>query len=514
MARSLRRRARLGYSGFQAPRRRTGPATAVRSRLGLCTTFILVIVSATHLTALEVSNVSPGARHQVEDLAAPRPLPDNPPPEYPDPALGATVDGDVVFVAHVTAEGHVASVRFLEVPEEGVGFEGAVREAVLQWQFEAARTNGVPRLGTYVGKVTFTQRLPYAHARMYSRSSQDVWQEALEVVGALGHAEDVTDVESQILVTQWVRFDAALFGQPPPESAGPGQGLPQEFELHVFVSPFVEPARVHVGSVSVGLGNVRYNLGVAEQWFFRALERRLGERGQAIPTDARTHRWVASQLLGVPDSCLDSSPTDGTAQQTPTSLTVVPAISARPLSADSVVALEVVVSLDGAVTASRAVEVAESDTDGMVVAAATGAVSLWRYRPARSEECPVPFTGTANVIFPAAANNAGVVYTPDDEGIEIPKPVQMVDPDYTEAAMRAQIQGEIWLEVVVLPAGTVGEVTITKSLDRLFGLNDEAIKAARQWLWSPGTRFGEPVPVRVPIAIEFRLRDPPQQGVT
>ena len=90
--------------------------------------------------------------------------------------------------------------------------------------------------------------------------------------------------------------------------------------------------------------------------------------------------------------------------------------------------------------------------------------------------------------------------------VETPRPLRMIDPDYTSEAMRAQVQGEVWLEVVVLPDGTVGEVTITKSLDRVFGLDEEAVKAARQWRWVPGTRFGELVPVRVPIAIEFHLR--------
>jgi TonB family protein len=99
----------------------------------------------------------------------------------------------------------------------------------------------------------------------------------------------------------------------------------------------------------------------------------------------------------------------------------------------------------------------------------------------------------------------GGVYRPGS-GVETPRPLRMVDPDYTSEAMRAQVQGEVWLEVVVLPDGTVGEVTITKSLDRVFGLDEEAVKAARQWRWIPGTRFGEPVPVRVPIAIEFHLR--------
>ena len=72
--------------------------------------------------------------------------------------------------------------------------------------------------------------------------------------------------------------------------------------------------------------------------------------------------------------------------------------------------------------------------------------------------------------------------------------------------MRAQIQGEVWLEVVVLPDGTVGEVIITKSLDPVFGLDEEAVKAAQQWRFSPGIRFGEPVAVLVGIALEFHLR--------
>jgi hypothetical protein len=34
----------------------------------------------------------------------------------------------------------------------------------------------------------------------------------------------------------------------------------------------------------------------------------------------------------------------------------------------------------------------------------------------------------------------------------------------------------------------------------------EAIKAAKQWRFSPGTRLGEPVPVVVSIELSFTLR--------
>ena len=57
-----------------------------------------------------------------------------------------------------------------------------------------------------------------------------------------------------------------------------------------------------------------------------------------------------------------------------------------------------------------------------------------------------------------------------------------------------------------MPDGLVGDVRITKSLDRIFGLDEEALRAAKQWLFIPGTRFGQPVPVLVVIELTFTLR--------
>jgi len=54
--------------------------------------------------------------------------------------------------------------------------------------------------------------------------------------------------------------------------------------------------------------------------------------------------------------------------------------------------------------------------------------------------------------------------------------------------------------------GACGEVTVVRSLDSVFGLDLEAIKAARQWRFKPGTRLGEPVSVPVTIELDFVLR--------
>ena len=79
-------------------------------------------------------------------------------------------------------------------------------------------------------------------------------------------------------------------------------------------------------------------------------------------------------------------------------------------------------------------------------------------------------------------------------------------PQYTSEALNEEITGSVYLELVVLPDGTVGDVRITRSLDPVFGLDEEAVKPVRQWLFKPGARFGEPVEILVNLAIDINLR--------
>ena len=90
--------------------------------------------------------------------------------------------------------------------------------------------------------------------------------------------------------------------------------------------------------------------------------------------------------------------------------------------------------------------------------------------------------------------------------VTAPRVVKEVKPAYTAEAMRAKVQGVVWLRCIVLPDGTVGRVEVARSLDSTFGLDHEAVKAARQWRFMPGTRLGEPVSVRVTIELTFTLR--------
>jgi protein TonB len=88
--------------------------------------------------------------------------------------------------------------------------------------------------------------------------------------------------------------------------------------------------------------------------------------------------------------------------------------------------------------------------------------------------------------------------------ITYPTPIRQPNPTYTSDAMRAKITGVVTLEAVVKADGTIGDVRVIKSLDR--GLDQEAIKAAKMWLFTPARdRDNKPVAVIVQLELTFRL---------
>lgn len=89
-------------------------------------------------------------------------------------------------------------------------------------------------------------------------------------------------------------------------------------------------------------------------------------------------------------------------------------------------------------------------------------------------------------------------------GVEPPRLLREVRADYTDEARRANIEGEVELEIVVRRDGTVGDVKIVRGLRG--GLNDRAVNAVRQWRFAPGRMKGVPVDVVVEVGVEFRLR--------
>jgi TonB family protein len=167
--------------------------------------------------------------------------------------------------------------------------------------------------------------------------------------------------------------------------------------------------------------------------------------------------------------------------------------------------VEAVVLTDGSVGDVRVTKSLDPGLDEAAVAAA----QQWRFQPATKDGQPVEYTVTLSLEFrmykgtPAPAKIEA--YPPDTPGLVAPTITKRVDPKYTSDAMRAKIQGDVDVEVVVQADGTIGEIRVTKSLDTQFGLDQEAITAVKQFTFTPATLYGLLVPAIVKVNMEFRI---------
>jgi TonB family protein len=91
-------------------------------------------------------------------------------------------------------------------------------------------------------------------------------------------------------------------------------------------------------------------------------------------------------------------------------------------------------------------------------------------------------------------------------GVTAPVPVAMRRPEYTMAARRAKIQGTVRVQCVVRPDGACSNVAVVRSLDRTFGLDEQAVHAIGEWRFRPASLQGRPVPTRVMFDFKFALR--------
>ena len=83
---------------------------------------------------------------------------------------------------------------------------------------------------------------------------------------------------------------------------------------------------------------------------------------------------------------------------------------------------------------------------------------------------------------------------------------KQVKAEYTPEAMQNRIEGKVGLDAVVLADGKVGDVTVTESLDTIYGLDKNAVAAMKQWEFKPGMKDGKPVAVRIHVLINFTLK--------
>jgi protein TonB len=86
-----------------------------------------------------------------------------------------------------------------------------------------------------------------------------------------------------------------------------------------------------------------------------------------------------------------------------------------------------------------------------------------------------------------------------------PVPIKKVEPKYPELAMRAGLEGKVWVKIWVDKEGKPKQVVILKSDAEIF--NEPAVEAAKQWVFTPAYMNNGPVAVWVSIPFRFKLAD-------
>ncbi|HEX6973359.1 MAG TPA: TonB family protein [Vicinamibacterales bacterium] len=166
----------------------------------------------------------------------------------------------------------------------------------------------------------------------------------------------------------------------------------------------------------------------------------------------------------------------------------------------------------------------------MLTRAAVAAVQQWTYDP--PADAPISFTvtlrfapGADTVSSQSAAPAGGVgggvtggvaggvrggVRSVDATGalrvggdVKPPTKIRDVKPVYPPEAQAARIQGVVIVEARIEPDGTVGSVTVLRSVPML---DEAAVDAVRQWQFTPTLLNGTPVPLIMTMTVNFTLK--------
>lgn len=84
-----------------------------------------------------------------------------------------------------------------------------------------------------------------------------------------------------------------------------------------------------------------------------------------------------------------------------------------------------------------------------------------------------------------------------------PKILRHVNAEYSDRGRKKKINGTVLLTFTVLPDGTTTDIVVTRSLEK--SLDEQAMKAVRQWRFEPGTYQGQPVAVTISAETSFHI---------
>ncbi len=312
-----------------------------------------------------ISLVSPVAGQE------PKPLDNNPVPEYPEKARYAMITGDVWFRAQVSDDGTVLSVEMTRVPHEEMDFEEAVRASVKNWRFEPAKSGQLPIASLFEGSVRFSLKPEdEEEIRALVARSVSAWNDGDSQILASLFA-DVAHIHT---MTQPIARGPAFIKQRFSEIlSGPLQGT--KLTLGVDMIRFFGPDRAEVDQAFELKGSVE----------------KIGRISTTMTK--KSGRWLIdhSRVFGGASRIWDTDPV--LIHQAPDP--PYPP-EAEKNNVKGRVVLDILVRLDGS---TEVVEVLETLPFGCLEAALEN-IRQWRWTPALKDGEPVEASGVVWVCFP------------------------------------------------------------------------------------------------------------------
>lgn len=157
-----------------------------------------------------------------------------------------------------------------------------------------------------------------------------------------------------------------------------------------------------------------------------------------------------------------------------------------------------------ALDAQKAQQLAQQNAAAAAKQQAEQAAEAQRMAAAREQAARTAQQQTAAPASRPAATPTPRPAAPEADAISDAVLVRQVTPRYPTAAMRANQEGWVDVELTVGTDGTVGNVTVVDSQPKHV-FDRSAIDAVSRWEYKPATRNGEPMAVTLRRRLQFNL---------
>jgi TonB family protein len=338
----------------------------------------------------------------LAQLPEPRPLPDNPLPEYPAIALADAVIGFAEVEIKVNPDGGSESIRIVNVKPPGFGFEEAAKAAASRWRFEREATAQTGGARTFTARFEFSPTLPVPIAG---------WQPSKTAKLAFPESGKFLKLEKGWIRTRRWFSDFAM-----------------DLEFRLLEPRTFAGLLLYAQPVGRIDDRVAYRVNLTDEGRGRAAVGRIDGRGLKFREASFDQALSAASVTPTGDWLrLRVESVNGTAR----------------------------VFLNGALISISDQFERRAGHIGLEVM--RGAIEVRKTSVERLDKFYA-----ASAARPGGAPVRADVKTP---GLSTPVLHMEVKPDYPVHAMQQMKEGVVELEAVVLPDGSVGPVHVTRSLD-------------------------------------------------